>query len=91
MRGLTHVIDSFEGTILTTAGAVESELEQGEPPRSSFSPCGMHLISGSRDGALHIWDVATGSEEARLTGKELREVILSMVDSRSTSQATTTR
>ena len=34
----------------------------------AFSPDGKALASGSRDGSIKIWDVATGKEQADLKG-----------------------
>lgn len=40
----------------------------GEPLKPAFSHDGKHLVSGTRDGHLHIWDAENGSEMARLAG-----------------------
>jgi WD40 repeat protein/DNA-binding SARP family transcriptional activator len=34
----------------------------------SFTPDGVHLVTGSQDGTAKVWDASTGQEEFKLTG-----------------------
>jgi WD40 repeat protein len=39
-------------------------------PGFAFTPDGRTLVIGGKDGALHLWDTATGQEQASLAGEK---------------------
>ncbi|KNZ78580.1 hypothetical protein J132_11220, partial [Termitomyces sp. J132] len=46
-----------------------SEIKQTAPVFAiAFSPDGMHIVSGSSDGTVHVWNSSTGGELLQLTG-----------------------
>ncbi|KAJ7204176.1 WD40 repeat-like protein [Mycena pura] len=54
---------------ITTQGALVSMQGHGDKVLSvAFSPDGTHIVSGSRDNTVRIWDAATGTEEQKLEG-----------------------
>ncbi|CAL1361159.1 unnamed protein product [Linum trigynum] len=62
MDGNIHVLDSFRGTLLSTYNV--KPVSRDSTLEASFSPDGMHVISGSGDGSVHAWSVRSGKEVA---------------------------
>jgi RNA polymerase sigma factor (sigma-70 family) len=63
-------------TLPKPAGGKELPPCPQQGPCFAFTPDGRTLVVGGRDGALHLWDTATGTENVALPGAE--EVIHSL-------------
>jgi WD40 repeat protein len=66
------VLVGFYGNrLFTIFFKTPTALVPGEPLKPAFSHDGKHLVSGTRDGHLHIWSSENGSEMARLAGEAI--------------------
>lgn len=64
--GGIHILDAFTG--VQRHKLEGSNFVGSEEMEASFSPCSRFLFAGAADGDIHMWNTATGEEEAVLQG-----------------------